>query len=161
MEKIPLTQGKYAIVDDDQFVSLSQFRWFAQKHGRTYYPLRWKYLDGGKRKIIIRMHRLIMNAPDGIEVDHKDGNGLNCQKENMRFCNHQGNSQNRRVNINSQSGFKGVSWHKYKNKWMARIGHDGQIENLGNFTDKEDAALAYNAAALKYFGEFAKLNEMR
>jgi hypothetical protein len=153
MKYLQLKCGSLAMVDDEDFQSLSQYSWSICKKGRTSYAIRW---NKGKR---VRMHRDILQAKEGDIVDHKDGNGLNNTKGNIRLCSHTENMRNqfkRRVGVSSR--FKGVSFHKTKNRWESSIGINSKHVYLGRFNDENAAARAYNAAATKYFGEFAQLN---
>lgn len=104
------------------------------------------------------MHRLIMDPPKGMEVDHKDGNTTNCQRSNLRVCTRQENVKNTSKRSHNTSGYKGVSWFKPNKKWGVHIGFDKNKLFLGLFKDKIEAAKAYDEAARKYHGEFAKLN---
>jgi hypothetical protein len=104
------------------------------------------------------MGRAILNAPAGMIVDHRDGDGLNNQRENLRLCTHSQNMQNRRLQRNNRSGYKGVYWIKAQGVWAARITVNRVPINLGRFDTAEQAARAYDEAALKYHGEFARLN---
>jgi len=106
----------------------------------------------------IRLHRLITNAPYDMEVDHINGNKLDNRNYNLRICTKAENQRNRSKQSNNSSGYKGVSWHKGMNKWTANIGINGKREYIGSFSDKDEAARAYNQAAIKHHGEFAKLN---
>ena len=104
-------------------------------------------------------HRLIMSATDpAVEIDHKNGDGLLNTEENLRFSTHAQNLSNRGSQTGNASGHKGVGWFKRYSKWRAQIGVNGKMIHLGYFADKVEAALAYDAAALKYHGEFAVLN---
>lgn len=107
------------------------------------------------------LHRVIMNAPAGMEVDHIDGDGLNCRRYNLRICTRSQNRMNQRVRITPKlSIYKGVTFDKSRDKWCARIKYFGVTRNLGRFEHETDAAIAYNVAASKTFGEFARLNQV-
>lgn len=155
MKEIPLTQGKTAIVDDDMYEYLSQFRWYFTG---AYAASKSVILSGGGHGAPkIYMHRLIMRTPKGLEVDHIDGNGLHNWRSNLRNCTHAQNTVNRPMNLD-KSGFKGVYWHKRNQCWQAQIQKNKAIFWLGNFDDPEAAARAYDEKAKELFGEFARLN---
>jgi hypothetical protein len=103
------------------------------------------------------MHRLIMGAEPGQEIDHINGNGLDNRKENLRVATRKENQQNRHITWGN-STYKGVYWEKQKNKWRARIFVSGKCVHLGFFLTEKEAAVAYNQGAIKYFGSFACLN---
>ena len=162
MKQISLTQGKIAIVDDDDYESLSQYKWFAHRSGggRYWYAGRNVQYPNGKRAMI-RMHRTILAAPDNMMVDHQNGNGPDNRRSNLRLCNRQQNSFNCGPKRNSRSGIKGVWWYSKLGKWAASIVLSGRRIHLGYFSDKEDAARRYNEATCELFGEFAGLNANR
>ena len=152
MKHIKLTKGKLAIIDDEDFIKVNKIKW----HFDGNYAA-----NKGKNKIYL--HRFVLNAPLNMDVDHKDLNKLNCQKSNLRLTNQQGNGANRRLNKNNKSGYKGVYFNnqkKYKKPWMAQIKVNYKPIHLGMFRTPQEAALVYNEAALKYFGEFARLNKI-
>jgi hypothetical protein len=151
MKLIPLTQGKFAKVDDEDYDWLMQRKWIC--NGRYVLSRR-----GGMKKRI-SMHREIMNPPDDMEVDHIDHDGLNNQRCNLRVCTHYQNSQNRTMHKPTHSGYKGVGRHF--SKWRATIRVNTIRIRLGRFETKEEAAHAYDDAAIKYFGEFSQLNYPR
>lgn len=158
MKEIPLTQGKVALVDDEDYEWLNQWKWFYAKDGATGYARR---MEGKKpRRTQVHMHQVIMRTPSGMEVDHKDNNGCNNQKQNLRNCTHSQNMKNEKLRKDNSSGFKGVIWHSIMNKWQAKIQCNGKRILLGYFDNSLDAARAYNLAAIKYYGEFANLNEV-
>lgn len=157
MKLIPLTQNKFAQVDDEDYDYLNQFKWYAFKVKHTFYAIRAIRLLTGKQKQIF-MHRVIMNTPDDMEVDHKDHNGCNNQKDNIRNCTHFQNIGNKKKGINCSSKYKGVTWCKNDKCWQASIQIDGKSIYLGRFKIEIEAALAYNKAAKFYFGDFANPN---
>jgi hypothetical protein len=161
MRKIFLTRGKVALVDDEDFEWLSQWKWSVETHAKTFYALRSIYLgrENSKAKMtLVRMHRVIMGMPVNKEVDHKDGDGLNNQRDNLRVCTHSQNLSNRGKDKDNTSGYKGVWFDKNRGKWSADLHFKGRTVHLGRFTSVIEAAKAYDKAALKYFGEFARLN---
>jgi HNH endonuclease len=156
MKAIPLTQGKVALVDDADFEWLSQWKWQAVLEGHVWYAIRTDRSGDRERKV--KMHRLIMGEPEGVEIDHQDGDGLNNQRGNLRQATHSQNHQNRRKIRGCSSKYKGVSWHKLCKRWQAYIKLSGVRRHLGLFKSEKVAALAYDFAARDLFGEFAKLN---
>ena len=156
MKEIQLTQGYVALVDDDDYDYLMQWKWFADKQPSTVYVGRSvHYKDGEKDKChTIKMHRVIMNTPDGMVVDHIDHNGLNNQKSNLRNVTGANNRKNR-VGWSS-TGYIGVNYDR--GCIRARIRVDGDEIYLGAFKTVEEAARVRDEAAIKYFGEFANLN---
>ena len=157
-KEIILTQGKVAIVDDDDFEYLNKWKWHIYKQNRNnYYARTVIYLN--KKRIPVLMHRLLIKC-DGYIIDHISGDGLDNRKCNIRVCTPNENPINRRVNINNLSGYKGVSWFKPMQKWRAQIQYKKIVHHLGCFEKRIDAARAYNVAALKYHGEFANLNKI-
>jgi hypothetical protein len=156
MKKIALTQGKFALVDDEDFEKLSKFKWCANKIGGIYYAVRNDKRTKDGRKTI-SMHRVVMDSPEGMDTDHKDGDGLNNQKKNLRICTHAENLKNQKLHKNNISGLKGVSFYKRVKKWVAFIGVDGKQISLGYFDTKLEAYQAYCDACLKYHGKFSRL----
>lgn len=104
------------------------------------------------------MHREVMKVTKGQFIDHKNGNGLDNQKSNLRLCSNQENSRNQRLKVSNTSGYKGVSWSKQLNNWAVQIRINGKKVHGGYFLDKEEAAKKYNELAKQYHGEFANLN---
>src|SRR5688572_20605420 len=130
MKQIPLTQGKFAIVDDDMFDYLSQWKWTAIFKGNTWYATRMSPRPFRK---VIYMHRIVANSPEDTPVDHRDHNGLNNQDHNLRVCTSSQNSQNRIKPVSNTSGFKGVAWEKRREKWSSRIYVNRRQLYLGYF----------------------------
>jgi len=161
MKEIKLTKGQVALVDDEDFERVSKYKWYAGWHPRpqSFTARRTNREDSKRTKIF--MHRQIMNAPPGKQVDHRNHDTLDNRKANLRICTSAENNRNQRKQRGcSSSQFKGVSWHKRKRKWVAYICPDDKQQHLGLFTDEIDAALAYNIAAAEMFGEFALLNDI-
>jgi hypothetical protein len=146
MKQIPLSGGKaYALVDDEDYEFLNQFKWTLTAKG---------YAMTG-----VRMHRLIMKAPDGVEVDHIYGNRLDNQKSRMRLCTPEQNSQNKKKWAKTKSGYKGVtSSVRTPGKYQVRICRKRHYHHVGTFVDPHIAALMYDFWALELFGEFAQTN---
>ncbi len=156
--KIELTQGKYALIDDEDFDYFNNWKWYASKSKRTFYAKRNVYTN--KKGTTIKMHREILGLTkeDKIQVDHKDGNGLNNQKSNLRIVTQNENQHNSRKRKDNTSGYKGVSWDKRNKKWVTQIYFQDKQNFLGYFNDKIEAAKAYDKKAIELFGEFAKTN---
>jgi len=141
------------MVDDADFDFLNQFSWAAYKDGTIVSAM------GNKNNKHIILGRLLLQAPDNLEIDHIDGNRLNNQRSNLRLATSSQNKCNRGARKDNKSGYKGVSWHKQVKKWTARIKIPfGAYLFLGTFTEKIDAAKTYDKAAKKYHGEFAWIN---
>lgn len=160
MKEIQLTQGQVALVDDEDFEILLQWKWCAQKKrlGSGFYAKRGTKVNRKSRNLF--MHRYILNLQKGQMVDHRDGNGLNNQKSNLRLCTHSQNLCNAKRHKNNTSGFRGVSLDKRCQKWHAQINMNGVTHSLKYFSTPQEAAIAYNNAAKKYHGEFAVLNKI-
>lgn len=112
------------------------------------------------RKQNIKLHRIIANAPQNMTVDHINGNKADNRRSNLRICAQAENSRNVRTSKSNTSGYKGVWWHCQNKKWRASITLNGKPIHLGLYDDKIEAAKAYNKAAIRYHGEFAKLNKI-
>ena len=162
MKKIKLTQGKFALVDDQDYEFLMQWKWYAEKY---YNKLFYAHRHSNKiNYIIIQMHRVIaerMNLDvESKKVDHVDRNGLNNQRNNLRISTNSQSQMNQGIRKDNTSGYKGVSWNRRLKKWHSQICYRHKRIHLGYFDDKEDAARAYNEAAIKYHKEFAVLNNV-
>lgn len=120
MKEITMFNGMVALLDDSDFEAASKFHWYPHRDGKTYYAYAHTPKRDG-RDSVIKLHRLLTSAPPNVLVDHRDGNGLNCQRYNMRFSNQSQNQQNRGVPKNNTSGYKGVCWDKRKRKWLSQI----------------------------------------
>lgn len=156
--RIDLGEGQFTIVDPDIYYRLNCYKWIVLGNGKNYYVIRYKII-GPKKTTIVPMHREIINAPKGLLVDHKNLNTMDNRIANLRLATKSQNAQNipkRRKNTSSQ--FIGVSFNKRRKKWLAYINYEGKRIWLGAFDNEIDAAKAYDAAARKYHGEFARLN---
>ncbi len=158
MITIELTRGKVALIEDEDFERVSKFKWTSLYNPKNKKWYARRAVGGRAKQITIYMHRFILNAPKGIQVDHINGDGLDNQKHNLRFATNAQNHQNQIRPVASKSGFKGVSFDKRRNKFYARIGHNQQTTGLGYFQTAIEAARAYDEAAVKIHGEFARLN---
>lgn len=155
MKEIKLTKGKVVLVDDEDFERLNQFKWFATFSDGKYYAGRQPPRNKTKRKAIL-MHREIMGTPKGLQVDHRNGDGLYNCKENLRNCTNQQNHQNLNYHRDNILKIKGVSWDKKYKKFVARIKANGKPIILGYFNVLGDADSAYRIAEERYFGKFAR-----
>ena len=155
MREIPLTQGKVALVDDEDYETLARFRWRACRNGNVYYAQRRGNKAIGEPTVVY-IHREILNAPNGSLVDHRDGDGLNNIRPNLRLVTRSQNLQNSRRSKRNTSGHKGVSWNKARGKWSANIGHDSELIHLGLYSTREEAYAAYCEASAKFHGAFGR-----
>jgi hypothetical protein len=155
-KQIELTRGFVTVVDDEDFKQLSFFKWYALKGAKGVYAARRNV--PGELPTIILMHRLLLNAPDGVEVDHIDNDSLNNTRANLRFATKsQNGASTRRFDDTGQvKRTRGIGF--YRGKWTASIKVNGKSIYLGRYETEEAAKNAYDAAALKHFGEFARLN---
>ena len=148
MKTILLTQGEVAIVDDEDFERLSVVKWC--------YSEGYAVRNSGKGGLIKMHHLIIGKPPEGFVTDHRNTNGLDNQKENLRHITQAQNVMNKKAQSNNTSGFKGVYWHKAGQKWCAEIKAEGKRVRLGLFSDVQEAANAYNAASKRLHGEFGR-----
>lgn len=154
MKQLKLTQGKVAIVDDEDFNRFGHFKWHYLSVG---YAAR-RQLNSSRTYVYL--HRLIMKPEKGQEIDHINGNTLDNRKSNLRIADRSKNMSNTRIRKTNTSGYKGVSLDKSRNMWAAEITVNYKKLHLGRFNEIKEAAKAYNEAAKKYFGEFAYLNSL-
>ncbi len=161
MKEILLTQGFVALVDDEDYAWLMQWKWHSHRgcSSGLWAERNSRPDDNGKRSPVL-MHRQIMDAPPGKDVDHKDHDTLNNQRANLRVCTTAQNNANRCKSEGCSSRFKGVCRSKDHKKWRARITVDGHLRHIGYFNDEVEAALAYNKEAIEEWGEFALPNNV-
>lgn len=154
MQYVDLTKGKKALVDDEDYDIVSKYKW----HYSSGYAKRNNLVHG--KKMIARMHHMIVPFTKGYMVDHINGNGLDNRRSNLRLVTKSQNMMNSGVRRNNKSGYKGVSWDKINNKWRVTIWRMNKQFDVGRFEDILDAARAYNEAARIYHGEYARLNKL-
>lgn len=157
MKHIPLTQGKFALVDDKDYEWLMQWKWCYAKGKTSSCVQRKEWPMTSCKHRTIRMHRLIMDAPKGMQVDHINHNTLDNRRCNLRIVTPQQNLYNTRARPNATSRYKGVHWRKDIKKWRVTISLNIR-RTIGYFHSEIEAAKAYDKAAKELFGEFAYLN---
>jgi|SRR3990167_679890 len=155
MKQIPLTKGKFAIVDDEDFPRVNKYKWcYDHEYARA-------YIGGGRQNpVYVYLHRLVLNCTPGQMIDHKNRNKLDCRKINLRTCSKSQNAVNSFLRKDNTSGFRGVSYHNLEHKYKAKIVVNQKVIHLGTFSDPIEAAMAFNKAAKSYRGEFAVLNQI-
>ena len=154
---VTLTKGYEAIIDADDVPMASQFNWQALVFAHTVYAQRCTARDIDGKQTSILLHRAIMDAQKGVEVDHICGNGLDNRRANLRFATRSENMCNARMRLKNKSGYKGVFWHKGNRAWRAKIVLNGIAKELGSFNTPEAAYTAYVKASAEYHGEFGRV----
>jgi len=153
VREIPLTQGKVALVDDEDYERVMQYKWSANKIGNTWYAISEEPIT---HKTIL-MHRLILSIKPYELCDHINGNGLDNRRHNLRLASRSQNAMNQ-IKTHGTSIYKGVSWVKRDKKWRVQIMFNYKNIYIGDFKDEREAAIAYDEKALELFGGYAKLN---
>ncbi len=161
MAELKLTRGKVATVDTADLQWLTRWKWQAVKSRHTWYAART--VEAGGQRQTIYLHRAVFERhyhaiPPGLQIDHKDGNGLNCVPGNLRLTSQTLNLANARKRAGCSSRYKGVGWSKSAGKWRARIKVVGRARLLGYFDSEEAAAAAYDRVAREVFHDYARLN---
>lgn len=152
-KQIPLGKGKCAVVDDEDYEELARHAWHVKEDKGRFYAAR--SVKTGKTVKTIRMHRQILGVTGSVLVDHRDGDGLNNTRSNLRAADHQQNAHNRKGARGSKSGLKGAFLDG--KQWRSQIKVAGKMIPLGRYATAEEAAAAYTAAAIRYHGEFARV----
>jgi len=152
---IPLSQGKYALIDEEDLPLVEGHHWYAMRNRNSFYALRKVGPSCARRKIW--MHRVIVNAKEDSQVDHINGDGLDNRRANLRQCTNQENGWNRH-NTWGTSQYLGVSWDSSRKRWAATVTKSGKTKRIGLFDNEEDAAHARDVAAKELIGPFARLN---
>jgi len=155
MKRIYLGHGKSTLLDKEDFIRFSKFKWRLEKKRNSEYAIHHTLFAGTNFKI--RLHRAILGLiyGDGKIVDHINGNGLDNRRCNLRLCNNSQNAANSKLYSNNSSGLKGVHWHKLKQKWSATIRFKGKKLHLGYFKSKIKARKKYLKKAAELHGEFS------
>ena len=165
MRKILLTQGQFAILDNEDYDMINQYKWCANyyKSIHTYYAVRNTRKTNGKQKTQL-MHRVIMNCSNDKQIDHINHNTLDNRKSNLRICTQNQNQYNQRLHKKTSSKYKGVYLQKQKCKnkvhtyWVSYISFNGKKMYLGHSKTEIEGAKVYNKKAKELFGDFAYLN---
>lgn len=155
---IPLTRGFRALVDDDLYAGLSAHKWSAAIREDAVYASRTEYDNGNRRMIYMHREILGLSQGDGRQADHKNGNGLDNRRENLRACEQFKNVVNQGPRRSSRSGYRGVWWSQRDSKWTAQIRVDGRRMYAGSSESRTEAVLMRDVVALREHGEFAWLN---
>jgi hypothetical protein len=158
---VHLTRGYVAVIDAADVPLVDQWNWCAEvsrkRDGsfRTVYAMRTDTAPG-KKAVTVKLHRVILGAEDDAVVDHKDGDGLNNRRTNLRPATGAQNNFNSRKRVDNSSGKRGVHWHKVRKKWRAEIQANGKKKHLGLFCSIEEAAAAYLTASESLHGEYGR-----
>ncbi|HZZ77467.1 MAG TPA: HNH endonuclease [Gemmataceae bacterium] len=154
---LPISRGFFTLIDSTSMDVVSAYTWFADVRNRNVYARRNAIING--KASSQRMHRLILHPLQGFEVDHINGNGLDNRVANLRFVTRRENNHNFRPERDRKtSRYKGVCWDNACQKWYATIRLPERCLSIGHYTSEEEAALAYNSAAIRHFGEHARIN---
>ncbi len=155
MKRIPLSQGKEALVSDRDFARLNKIKWHARFDRFNWYAARNITISPGRR-MTNPMHVFIMGKQKGLEIDHRNGNGLDNQRKNLRFVTLSQNRLNSKMLKTNTSGYRGVSWHGVTQMWMAKARWNGKEIYLGVFSKKSQAKSAYEKFTNKHYKKFKR-----
>ena len=149
--------NKEVTIDIKNWERVKEYRWYLHYEPKLHYSNAYTFID----KKVVKLHRFILNLQDSsVSVDHINHNTFDNRENNLRECSRSENSKNQKMHKDNISGFKGVVWREPRKKFIAQICVDSKIIYLGGFSNKIEAAKAYNNAAIKYHGEFANLNQV-
>ena len=155
---------KNILVDEEDYDKISSYKWWIKGDGKRFYAVTTVHISGTKKSKKLRMHRLLFDLPDSsIKIDHINGNGLDNRRSNLRMCSNQQNISNSRNTRGGVSKYKGVWYRKDGNRtkpWSANIKVNYKKISLGVYLTEDEAAKAYNDAAIEYFGDFAEINNV-
>lgn len=157
MKTISLTQGRFALVDDEDYQLLSRHTWCAVKANKS--DCIW-YAQTHVGPALVRMHEMVLGKIKGTIIHHDDHNGLNNQKDNLKRTTHQNNIGHSKKFKSNTSGYKGVSWDQANKKWVTQVAMSSGNGYQKRFHKLEDAVEAYDREAIKRWGEFALTNRM-
>lgn len=158
MRQIPLTHGQVALVDEKDAACLPSVKWHAIYNARTKKWYATASLQHGMKVRTVYMHRYILNAPQGMHVDHINGDGLDNRRSNLRLATRSQNQHNRRTQYNNATGYKGVSYFKNDRSYWMQFQVNGRRVRVGGFKTAMEAAKAYDRLAREHHGAFARLN---
>ena len=153
--EIILSKGEVALVDDEDYEFLNQWKWYCNVHGNLKYAVR-KVNNGDNTWTRYLMHRVIIECPKDLYTDHINGNGLDNRRCNLRQATKRENTLNRKPRSTNASGKTGVKKSTWKGRWEAYIRVHGKYIHLGSFVEKDEAIQARISAEKVYFGEFAR-----
>lgn len=156
--RIYIGEGKWAILELPDYYRLCKYKWYVNGNGFKFYAFRNIIIGPGKTRMI-SMHREVMGFPKGMLVDHRNHDSLDNRRSNLRIATHSQNTcnkQDKRAGCSSQ--FRGASWDKKRKYWNVSVVREGKLVFFGRYKNELEAARAYDRAAIKFHGEFARLN---
>jgi HNH endonuclease len=157
VKKIKLNKGQFALVDDEDFEIANSSRWHISQYGYAAKSVHWGFDVNHKRiKTLEFLHRLLLSAPKGYDVDHINLNKLDNRKSNLRICKRSGNVQNRSKLVTNTTGYKCIYRDKTRDLWKVQIGANGKLHHIGRFVELSDAISARDRAIKELHGEFAR-----
>jgi hypothetical protein len=157
-KRIPLSRGKWALISDEDFERVNAYKWCCDRNGYACRMVHIATVDGIRSRRKVMLHRFILDAPVGMEVDHANHNKLDNRRVNIRLATKTQNRANARPRTTGSSKYKGVSWHRRDGGWCAGIHINSATKFLGVYKDEAAAARVYDAAAYAAWGDYAFLN---